>query len=337
MIKCFKYVIIIICIISLNCNKKVQVRPIQKIKIMMDTFVKITIYDESKSTTDILKIIDEAFYEINKIDSIANNRSEKSLITQINNNAGINEIKLNSELFEIINQAQEVSKLTEGAFDITIFPLLKLWKFADSINHIPTNDEIQKTLNAVDYEHIMINADQISFKQSNVKLDLGGIAKGYAVDKGMEVLIKHGITDALINAGGDFRAICSNLTTGKRKVWIKHPRKSSEFYGYFKMNTGSVATSGDCERFFIVDSVRYHHILNPKTGNPGRKSVSVTIQTADAILADALATAIFNLGPQKGIELINNLENVEGLIIFKDKGSLQHSISKGLKNNFIKI
>lgn len=193
---------------------------------------------------------------------------------------------------------------------------------------------LQHQLQWVGTDHLKIDGHRIQFDSPKVKIDFGAIAKGYAVDAAIEVLVKNGISDAMVNAGGNLRTLGSNLTKGQRRVWIKHPREKNLYFGSFPMDEGAVATSGDYERFFIADSIRYHHILDPKTGYPARGCVSVTIKAPTAMEADALSTAIFVLGPDKGMALINRLPNTEGIIIFERDGKLTWIASAGIKKIF---
>lgn len=317
-----------------NCNRPQRIPTIERNRILMGTFVTITVYDNKKSSQEIEQIIDLAFNEIEKIDRLASNWSDSSAITSINQKASEHFVEVDSNLAEIINQSQQLAQISDGAFDISIFPLMELWNFHDSSSHLPNENDLKDALRLVNHKDILLSQHGIKFNNQGMKIDLGGIAKGYAVDKAMDVLIKYGIKDALVNAGGDFKAICSKLTQGKRKVWIRHPRKKDSFFGYFDMDSGSVATSGDYEQFFMVDSIRYHHILNPKTGYPANKCVSVTIRAKNTTIADALATAVFVLGPQKGMQLIDRLDGVEGVIIFEKDKILQYIVSRGLTGKF---
>ncbi len=318
------------------CQSRLTQSPVQKMKLIMGTFVEIVVYDDDRPVAEIQRTIEQAFQEIERIDSLASNWTENSTVAFINQNAGKMWVKVEPELLEIIKQAQNISCISKGAFDITVSPLIQLWHVTSPKASLPAREDILDAVKRVGYNDILIKADSIHFNRPDLQIDLGGIAKGFAVDRGMDVLVRHGIHDALINAGGDFSAICSGLTAGKRKVWIKHPRDTDKLYGYFKMDDGSVATSGDYERYFMVDTVRYHHIIDPFTGYPASRSISVTIKAQTAMMADALATAVFILGPKEGMKLINSLNDVDGVIIFERDHKLQHIVSDNLKNSFVK-
>jgi len=329
-------IIPLLVVIFLFCSLSPKFNPVEQTKILMDTFVQVQIFDQDKPVADLKKIIDETFQRIEKIDSITNNYSDSSLITFINQNAASKPVELDTILDYIIQISDKISKKSNGMFDITIGSIKRLWNFSSDDQRVPDSTEIKNRLEIVDYQLIRVKNQKIKFFLPGVEIDLGAIAKGFAIDEAIRVLQKYNIKDALVNAGGDLRAICSELTQGKRKVWIRHPRIQDKRFGYFQMDNGSVATSGDYERYFFQDSIRYHHILNPKTGYPARKCVSVTIQTKQAIIADALSTAVFVLGAEKGMKLVEKLPNVEAIILFEQDGNLAWIVSSGLKDRFIK-
>jgi thiamine biosynthesis lipoprotein len=165
-------------------------------------------------------------------------------------------------------------------------------------------------------------------------IDLGGIAKGYAVGEAIKALQAHGVTDAQIDAGGDLATIASPLTAGKRHIYIRHPEDRQKYFGRFRMDVGTVATSGDYERYFIYNGQRFHHILDPRNGLPARSCRSVTIRAMDAALADGLSTAVFILGPDQGMALVEQLPDVEAVILYDDGHGLQSKVSSGLQAGF---
>ena len=300
----------------------------------MDTFVQISIYDQGRSKEELDPIVDSAFKRMEEIECITNNYDDSSFVSLINREAGERTIALDSVMYDLMLTSDRINKLSAGAFDITIESVKQLWNFSDDNHQIPGDSLINQKLHWVGAEHIKLEDNRLQFDSPDVNIDLGAIAKGYAIDQAINLLSQKGITDAMVNGGGDLRTICSALTRGKRRVWIKHPRNSDVLFGYFRMDQGSVATSGDYERFFIYDSIRYHHILDPKTGYPARDCVSVTIQAPTATEADGLATAVFVLGLNRGLELIERLPDVEGIIIFERDGKLDWEASSGLKKKF---
>jgi thiamine biosynthesis lipoprotein len=182
----------------------------------------------------------------------------------------------------------------------------------------------------------------IYFRQSGMAIDLGGIAKGYAVDRGLAILQQAGFRDAMITAGGDLRTVSSPLTAGRRYIWIRHPRPAhsdsaasdtaTEFFGKFRLDAGAVSTSGDYERFFIKNGQRYHHIIDPHTGYPARRSISATVIAKNSVIADALSTTIFVLGPERGIAVADSLPDVEAMIIYQDQQQIKWRATESFKN-----
>ncbi|MBD3287887.1 FAD:protein FMN transferase [candidate division KSB1 bacterium] len=324
-------------VIYFNCNNQPQIQPIEETRIMMDTFVTITIYNNYFTNEQAQHIIEKAFAAMTRVDTLANNYNDSSKVSLLNIQAREGFAEVDPDLMYLIKKSIEVAELSDGAFDITVSPLIDVWHFDAEEPELPSKADIQQALQVVNYKGIVIDENRLKFADRSIKIDLGGIAKGFAVDEAMNVLVENGVRDALINAGGDIKAICSELTEGRRKVWIRHPRQREELYGYFQMDNGSVATSGDYERYMMIDSVRYHHILDPNTGYPAMKSISVTIQAEDATTADALATAVFVLGPEKGMKMINQLDKVEGVILFPEENGIKHIVSEGLEDRFQKV
>lgn len=331
------YLFIIICLTltfltCAGCNKKIV--PIHRTRVLMGTYVTISVFDRDMRVRELTTAIDSAFNKIKKIEKLVSYRVENSQLNEINEKAGISPTAVDSHLVKILKVSQRISQLSDGAFDITIAPIEKLWGFNSDNYQVPNQEAINQELIWVDWKKIKFDSNLVELPVKGMSIDLGGIAKGYIVDEAVRILQSFGISDAQVDAGGDLRTIATRLTAGKRRVWIRHPRNDDAFYGYFRMDEGSVATSGDYERYFFSDSVRYHHILSPQTGYPARSCVSVTIMGPSTIECDALATAVFVLGPSKGMSLIQQLPEFEAVIIFETSSGLNHVISSGLKKNF---
>ncbi len=329
-----KFSLIFTLVFFIKCSNNQQIQPFERTKVMMDTFVQISIYDQNRSKDELNQIVDLAFKRIAEIEQITNDYNDSSFISMVNREASHRAIVLDSVMYDLMLESERINKLSGGAFDITIESVKQLWNFSEDNPRIPGDSLLAQQLRSVGAEYLKLKDRTLQFDASGVKIDLGGIAKGYAIDQAIKVLKQNKITDAMINAGGDLRTICSDLTRGKRRIWIRHPRNVDVLYGYFPMDEGCVATSGDYERYFIFESVRYHHILDPKTGYPARKCVSVTIKAPTATEADGLATAVFVLGPEPGLELIKSLPEVEGIIIFEEGGKLKWKASTELRKKF---
>ncbi|MDD5530779.1 MAG: FAD:protein FMN transferase [bacterium] len=301
------FLILVLAIVLLFRTKKYT-----ETQSMMDTPWEITVFSRGYPH----KAFNSAFQTIHNIDSLAYfggtgdigrlNRGEK--------------LTLSKDILEIIKQGIYVGKLTDGAFDITIRPVMELWKDFKKINKAPTQEEINKLLPLVNYKNIIINDSTVEFAQKGMKIDLSGIAKGYAVDLAVEKLKSAGIKTGMIRAGGQ-------ITVFGNKVWkigIRNPRKS-EVFKVLELKNRAVATSGDYERFFMTGDVRHHHIMNPKTGFSISDCISTTIITDKGVFSDALSTGVFVLGPEKGMALLDSLK-IRGIIVTPDMRFLDNNL-----------
>lgn len=296
----------------------------------MGTVVEITLVSEKQDTAQ--KAALQAFQEIKRIEYLMSPWVESSDVSRINRSAGRNEVKVSQETIEVIKKAKEVSTLSDGAFDITVGPLVQPWRKARERGVPPDTEAIRQILSLVDYKDVMISdSGKIFLKKRGTAIDLGGIAKGYAVDRAFELLKHLGYRDLVVNAGGDLR-VGGSKPEGPWSIGIQHPRDPEKIMARISVSDTAVATSGDYEKFFIHQGKRYHHILNPKTGFPAEGCRSVTVLHGEAMTADALATAIFVLGPEKGRALCQKLNGVECLIVDKE-GNV--TPSPGLKGQII--
>jgi len=276
-------------------------------QIIMGTTVEISIYPSDE------KALEEAFNEIKKVDNLMSIYKEDSEVSSLNRQG---EMEVSSETLKVIKKALEFSQISGGAFDITCKPLINLWKKAKKEMKVPGEEEINKALSSVGYEKIILKGNLVSFKEKGMQIDLGGIAKGYAVDKAIEVLKKKGIKRALVDAGGDLYVLGESPEGEKWQIGIQDPRHQDKIFSVIKLKDKGVATSGDYRRYFTIEGKRYSHIVDPKTGQTVEDvPMSVTIVAPEATTADALATGIFVLGPEKGMELLNSLPEAEGMII----------------------
>ena len=309
----------------------------------MGSLLNISIYSDSEDRAE--RAMGKAFNEVARLDWLMSNYKNDSELSRINRDATDKPAVCNGELISIIEESIRFSIITRGAFDITVYPFVKLWGFygnvdGDITGNVPSDDELKKIIPSVSYKNIKIDvldsnnlSDRtIFFINSKTQIDLGAIGKGYAVDKAAEVLKKAGVTSGLINFAGNIYAFGS---PPGRKDWViglKDPTNSDNIKGAFRIKEMAVATSGDYERFFIIDNKKYAHIIDPRTGMPVRSMLSVTIVSEDATTADALSTGVFVLGPIDGIELIESLDGVEGILIFEDRnGNVVENMSTGFK------
>jgi len=304
------------CVLMIGCQNQQLYRDTQ---VMMGTFVEVTSPDKNAATI--------VFNEIKRIEDLLSKYKADSEVAKLNQSG---KLKVSPDTFFIIKKSKEFWQASDSAFDITVAPLVDLWGFTDEKYRLPTQQEIKNTLKLIGSDKIILHDDDnmIEFKLSGMKIDLGAIAKGYALDCAADKLRKAGIKSCLINAGGQVYALgdkpphqrfwCGGKFGKPWKIAIKEPR-GRDFTGYLELKDKSVATSGDYEQCFIKGKTRYSHILNPKTGYPADSGiVSVTVIASDGLTADALATAIFVLGKEKGEELAKRFPGVEVKIIEKE-------------------
>ncbi|MCK4648364.1 FAD:protein FMN transferase [bacterium] len=294
---------LLILFIVYGCGQKF---PTKK-EFLMDTEVEIILPQGSEED------FAAAFNEMRRIEKLMDIHNPESEISRVNKLADEEPVKVSKEIFMVLKEALKYSRLTSGTFDVSIRPLSRLWGGKGKLKEVPEARDLEKKLPLVNYKNIILNErnQTVEFKRKGMALDLGGIAKGYALDCVIRVLKEREIKEALINAGGDIRVMGEKVW----KIGLQHPRKEHEVLAVIRLKDQAIATSGDYQRYFIKEGKRYHHIINPKTGYPANKCMSVTIIGPSAIQTDILATAVFILGPEKGMELIESLNDVEGLII----------------------
>lgn len=281
----------------------------------MDTLVTITVVSDSENHAE--KAIDRAFLEIEKIEKMSSFFLPGSEIFSINKYAGISAVKVSPDVLELLTEALYVSEKTGGAFDMTIGPVIKLYDFSKKIK--PEESVIKQSLQLVDYRNLIIDRDRstVFLRKKGMLIDPGGIAKGFAADKAVETLKKSGIMAGLVSVAGDIKAFGLKPDGRPWKIGIRHPRaedKEDDIMATIELSDMAISTSGDYERFFILDGKRYHHILSPKTGLSAPECQSVSVITKDGVFTDAFATGVFVLGPAEGIKLLEKI-GFEGIIV----------------------
>jgi thiamine biosynthesis lipoprotein len=282
----------------------------------MGTVVEITLIGDDEETAR--KAALQAFQEIKRIEHLMSPWIESSDVSRINRAAGKGWENVSPDTIKVIEKAEEVSEISEGAFDLTIGPLVQLWRKARERGVPPEMEDVRKTLNLINFRNLVVNPEgKILLKKKGMEIDLGGIAKGYAVDKAFNLLISLGYKNLIVNAGGDLRIGGTKLDQ-PWSIGIQHPRESEKIVARISISDAAIATSGDYEKFFIHQGKRYHHILNPKDGFPAEGCQSVSIIYKEGMMADALATAVFVLGPEKGYSLCQRIEGVNCLIIDRE-------------------
>ncbi|MDD3224843.1 MAG: FAD:protein FMN transferase [Clostridium sp.] len=274
--------------------------------------------------------------ELKRLEDILSFYKPLSEVSLINENAGHDYVNVKYETLNIIKKAKKYSRLSSGVFDITSAPLISLWGIFTKKQRVPIKEEIDKVKALIDYENIIIDEDSSSIKllKEGQKIDLGGIAKGFAADRAVEIYKNNGIESAFINLGGNVLALGNKPDGSKWNIGIQNPLEPrGQCIGAVVVNDKTVVTSGDYVRYFMKDNKRYHHILDPKTGYPSDSGVmSVTVIAESSIDADALSTAAFILGLEAGMKFIKSIDCVEGIFITKDKKVYS---TEGIKDSFV--
>jgi thiamine biosynthesis lipoprotein len=315
-----KRILAVLLVLAVATSGCINTHRIEDTRVSMNTDVTITVMHPDVSEAD--RAISCAFAEVYKIEHLMSCTEEGSEVTRLNNNGSLP--NASSDLRYVVTKSVEYSGVTDGSFDITVLPVINLWKERMRTGSPPTGDEINETLELVNYKNITIVNGSISFSQGSMGIALGGIAKGYAIDRAIEVLKEHHIEHALVNAGGDIRAMGSKTEDETWNVALRNPKNRTEHITVLNLCDISVATSGNYERYFSEEA-RASHIIDPKTGYASDELLSATIIAENATDADALATAVFVLGETDGMELVERLDGIEGLIITRDRRILRSS------------
>ncbi|WP_163707634.1 FAD:protein FMN transferase [Mangrovibacterium lignilyticum] len=270
--------------------------------------------------------IDMAIGEIQRIEKLISSWDQNSQTSAINRNSGIIPVQVDPELFQLIERAIAISKLTDGAFDITYASMDRIWKFDGSMTEMPTPEAIQASVSKVGFEHLILNkADQTVYLDlKGMKIGFGAIGKGYAADKAKALLIANGAKAGIINASGDMNTWGTQPSGEDWEVGIVNPMNKNKVFAVLPLHQGAVVTSGDYEKYVKFNGIRYTHIINPQTGYPATGIISATVFAPKAELADALATSIFVMGIDVGINRINQLPNIECILI-DEQGNIYSS------------
>ncbi len=296
---------------------------------VLDTVMSIRIGNDNAYHSD--EVVKKVLSEIKRLDKIFNVHNSGSEAYRLNQKAYHQEVPVSAELLECIQLALHFAGLSGGAFDPTLLPLKKIWNFTgNSLKAVPNKSQIQSALKNIGYQNIRISENRIRFLKKDLALDLGGIAKGYIIDKVVALLKAEGVRNALINIGGDVFAL-GNKIKEKWKIGIQHPRDNDKLVSLLAAQNVAVVTSGDYERFAIINGKRYHHIINPSTGYPADGCISVSVIADKAVTADALSTTFFVLGVEKSFELVKKLSHVEFQIVAIRNGDLKIRQTQGFK------
>jgi thiamine biosynthesis lipoprotein len=302
---------------------------------VMGTVANVVAVAEDANTSG--QCVKAVFEQLRGIDDLMSDYINDSEISTVNQNAASEPVKVSDATFEVLRRAIDFSKVSEGAFDITVGPLVDLWRSAAEANSTPSEEQLRQAREKVGYEKLILDPNEMTvrFAVKGMRLDLGGIAKGYAIDKAVEAMQKLGALGGMVDVGGDIR--CFGRPPKKRDSWLiglddpRHPQDmltAAEPLLVIKLNDTAIATSGDYQRFAWIEGKKYSHIYDRKTGYSSKDLTSVTIIANNATDADALATAVSVLGPEKGLELIESIPDTEAILI-SAKPDLKITKTKG--------
>lgn len=314
----FAVLLIAVLGISIVSNRPVELE--SSTKLVMGTFSRIIVVAKDIETAR--NCIKEAFAEIDNVNELMSDYKDDSEIGIVNKNAAEKPVPVGESTFEVLQRSIEFSKLTDGEFDITVGPSVDLFRAAKKSHIAPTQEQIDKAKSKVGYEKLIIDKTDrtVQFTIEGMRLDLGGIAKGYAIDKAIESMKTNGAIGAMVDIGGDIR--CFGVPANRKKYWLiglQNPNlnmdSSANLVLKIKIAEGAIATSGDYQQFVIIEGKKYSHIIDRRTGSGAEGLSSVTIIADNATDADALATAVSAMGAEKGLALIEKLPNTEAILV----------------------
>lgn len=263
------------------------------------------------------KYIDSAIFEIARIEKLISSWDVNSETSLINKFSGIKPIKVDKELFDLIERSIAISTLTNGAFDISYASMDRIWKYDGTMREMPSEEKISSSIKKVGYQNIIIDkeAQTVFLKLKGMKIGFGAIGKGYAADKAKALLIEKGAKAGIINASGDLNAWGKQANGKDWMVAITNPLNKNKVFSWLPINDSAIVTSGNYEKFISFNGIRYSHIIDPRTGYPSTGIISTSIMTSNAELADAISTSVFVMGVETGLDFINQLKGVDCIII----------------------
>lgn len=286
----------------------------KSLKLMGSRFDITVVADDEKHGN---AYIDLAVSEIQRIEKIISSWDPNSQTSKINRMAGLEAVQVDQELFDLIGRAVKISQLSSGAFDISYASMDRIWKFDGSMTVMPSAQEIKNSVAKVGYHNIILDPKKrtVFLKQKEMRIGFGAIGKGYAADKAKALLIEKGVEAGIINASGDLNAWGKQSNGEDWLVAITNPLNKEKAFAWLPVKNSAVVTSGNYEKFVRFDGVRYSHIIDPRTGYPSTGIVSVSVFAVSAELADALATAVFVMGVEVGLDFINQINGIECIIV----------------------
>lgn len=294
-------------------------------QIQMGTLFRLVFYAPNPQAASTAS--DEAFARIAELNAVMSDYRDDSELTRLSQSAGGPPVPVSDDLFEVLHRSLQLSIRSGGAFDVTVGPLVRLWRRARRQKELPAKQQIEDYLKRVGYPRIKLDPDArtVQLLTSPMRLDLGGIAKGYACEEALKVLAKHGVDRALVDGGGDMAA--SGPPPGEQGWTVAMPGPTPDEPATILLKNAAVATSGDASQFVEIDGVRYSHIVDPATGIGLTNRVRATVLARDGATADALASAVCVLGPVKGTELVDSIDGAAAFVVQEDDAGKTHTYS----------
>lgn len=312
---------------STNSSADAPIQEATRDVFAMDTYMTVRAYGEMAESA-----VEDAVSEIQRLDRLLSSENEESEIYKVNRQGGGT---LSEDSGYLVERALEISRETEGAFDIAIYPVAEAWGFMSKEYHVPTAEELGVLLPLTNWENITYDSEnkQISFAQEGMKIDLGGIAKGYTSSRIMDIFKEYGMTSGLVNLGGNAQVLGTKPDGNLWKVAIQDPYDENGYLGILNVADKAVITSGGYERYFEEEGITYHHIIDPATGYPADSGlVSVSIVSDDGTLADGLSTSLFIMGKEKAEAFWRQHKEEFDMVLMTEEKELY--VTEGLRDNF---
>ena len=308
--------------------------PQREVEFVLGTASAVTIYGDADP-----ELFQEVFGRLREIEqkmSVSTDDYDDTELLEVNRQAGVRPVQVSEDTFEVVSAALDYSRLTEGAFEVTIGPVVSLWGIGTSTERIPLPGEIERALELVGFDEVVLDPEtrSIYLPREGMKLDVGGIAKGYAADEAARILEEAGVEHAILDFGGNIMLIGGRPGGGDWRIGVQNPVSNrGSFIGILGVQDRTIVTSGNYERYFITaNGTRYHHIIDHEDGYPTRNGLtSVSILADESMAADALSTAVYVMGLERGMELVNSLEGVDAAFVTED---MVVHMTGGFRENF---
>lgn len=307
----------------------------RRARLYMGATMEFNIACSDKSSFLVKEAADMAESRISALEGMLSIFEETSVVSKINSDNKKRVVKVPPELFRLVERAKEYHALTEGAFDITVEPLTEIWGFGPEKGPVPDTQAISGILPYVGLDKIRLDDKNktLIFDDPRIRMDFGGLAKGYAVDEAVRIFKGYGITGGLVNMGGDLYCMGANSGGKDWSIGIRDPENKKKVLAVLKIREKAIATSGSYENFYIYNDKKYAHVIDPRSGHTVTNGImSATIIADDCATADALATAVFVIGEEKGLALIERLSGIECFIVMKKEGGKRYAMSSGMEN-----